>query len=175
MSNIKLSKIKLIIFGDLACGKTAMAASMTGKKSKYDLPTIGVQPFINNKEDLKLEIWDTSGSRNYIGIYTYYDTDISYYVVCVDLSKPYDEYRIRFWLEYLHITGPIMVVGTKKDKRIQNVSYESYCDENGMLYSETTINDHTSYEETLRMMIEDIERKKPPYGFCETFWKSIGF
>jgi Ras-related protein Rab-5C len=71
-------------------------------------------------ETFVFDIWDTAGQERFHSLLPMYYRSANVIVICLDLSRQYDEARLEYWLERIAIhTDPhscfTLLVGTKSD------------------------------------------------------------
>ena len=149
-------KIKLVLLGESAVGKTALALRFAEEQFnefqqfRETKPTIGVA-FLTKTVSLddtkvKFEIWDTAGQERFHSIAPMYYRGAQAAIVVYDITKEDTFERAKTWVRELQRQASsnvvIAVAGNKVDlaaKRI--VSYaeaSAYAEENSLLFMETS-------------------------------------
>ncbi len=115
---------KLVLFGDGAVGKTALAQRyLTGLFKDNTRITIGVEFHVKDIQitgtKIKLQIWDFGGEERFRFLLPSYCKGANGGIFLFDVTNPETLYHLDAWLEVLRgATGPnipILMVGTKAD------------------------------------------------------------
>jgi len=119
------TRIKLVVVGDGAVGKTCLLISFaTDKFPEEYIPTVFenyTAPMSLNGESILLHLWDTAGQEEYDRLrpLSYPGSDIV--LLCFSLAhKPsYDAIKVKWYPEIHHYVPscPYLLVGTKLDLR----------------------------------------------------------
>ena len=116
---------KVIMIGDLAVGKTSILNRFI--KNEFNnsyTSTIGVEfsaknIIIDNINECRLKIWDTSGEERFRSITKQYFKDTQGAFLIFDLTKKSTFDKLNVWLEDLNDNAPedvsIILVGNKMD------------------------------------------------------------
>ena len=116
---------KCIIIGDAGVGKSSLMANILndGFVPVYT-STIGVEygsydALINNKYNIKLQIWDTAGQETYHSITRCYYNKTSCVMIVFDITNRKSFESIPYWikkaLDYCSENISILLVGNKED------------------------------------------------------------
>lgn len=116
---------KIIITGDINCGKTSICNRHKDDKFYYNTEsTIGADyfSFLINYENkkIKLQTWDIAGNTTYREIISSYIRDMDLAVVCFSLNSPASYNSVKPWINKITSQNnnkdiPIILVGTKCD------------------------------------------------------------
>lgn len=170
--NIK--RLKFVILGDHGIGKSTLLYTYANDEyppNDVQIPTIGVDFYIktieHNSEKLKLQLWDTSGQERFMTITRTYFRDKNIILLLYDMSKISTFNRLSVWIEEINEhsnndNNDIYMIGTKKDKEIQNISKkaEEYAKEKGYKYYEISVkNDITKVKDMFEDIINDYNKK----------------
>ena len=156
MSN---KNIKIVFIGEASVGKTSICEMIKNKEFNNDIkPTIGVDFYTNIFDNVKIQIWDTSGQKNFRFIIETYLRNSSLNILVFDLSD-YDTFlSLDNFIKTLKKfnDSKIILVGNKADL-ISNIDYdevEKYVESNNLEYIEVSakINLNIDY---LKKMIND--------------------
>jgi small GTP-binding protein len=101
-SDKTVKKIKLVLLGSSAVGKTCMVQRMTYSTFNVNSsPTIGAAYTIYSVEpNIKLEIWDTAGQERFHSLLPMYARGAEIIIVVIDIEKNIDE-QILKWNKYI--------------------------------------------------------------------------
>ena len=81
-------KIKVIILGDKAVGKTLLLSHLRHRRNKpMYIPTIGVDLFTYSKSGTTLQIWDTSGSPKFNAVTRSFLRGVSLCIIVYNSSR----------------------------------------------------------------------------------------
>ena len=172
----KICQFKLVLLGESAVGKTALARRFAeGQFCETQKPTIGaafLTKTISTDDDdtkIKFEIWDTAGQERYHSILPMYYRGAQAAIVVYDITKEDTFERAKTWVRELQRQASsnivIAVAGNKVDlaaKRI--VSYaeaSAYAEENSLLFMETSaktgLNAENIFLEIAKKLPKDVE------------------
>ena len=150
------TKIKLVLLGESAVGKTALALRFAEEQFnelqqfRETQPTIGVAFLTKtvslDDKKIKFEIWDTAGQERFHSIAPMYYRGAQAAIVVYDITKEDTFERAKTWVKELQQQASskifIALAGNKVDlatKRV--VSYaeaSAYAEENSLLFMETS-------------------------------------
>ncbi len=101
-SDKTVKRVKLVLLGNSAAGKTCMVQRMTyGTFNVNSSPTIGAAYTIYSVEpNIKIEIWDTAGQERFHSLIPLYARGAEIIVVVIDIEKNIDE-QILKWNKYI--------------------------------------------------------------------------
>lgn len=101
----------------------------------FDLP---------NKQNAKVQIWDTAGLERYHALNKQYYNNASGAIICFDLTQAIDLKKIEYWVnevESAESSCKFMIVGTKSDLEVNIHTVdilEKYCSTNGHQFFQTS-------------------------------------
>jgi small GTP-binding protein len=97
-----VKKIKLVLLGNSAVGKTCMVQRMTYSTFNVNSsPTIGAAYTIYSVEpNIKIEMWDTAGQERFHSLLPMYARGAEIIIVVIDIEKNIDE-QILKWNKYI--------------------------------------------------------------------------
>ena len=101
-SDKTVKKIKLVLLGNSAAGKTCMVQKMIYSTFNINSsPTIGAAYSIYSVEsNIKVEMWDTAGQERFHSLLPMYARGAEIIIVVVDIEKNIDE-QILKWNKYI--------------------------------------------------------------------------
>jgi small GTP-binding protein len=102
INNTMVKKIKLVLFGNSASGKTCIVQRMTHNTFNYNgSTTIGAAYTIYTVEpSIKIEIWDTAGQERFHSLLPLYARCAEIIIVVIDIEKNIDEQFLK-WNKYI--------------------------------------------------------------------------
>ena len=102
INNTMIKKIKLVLFGNSAAGKTCIVQRMTYNTFNYNgSTTIGAAYTIYTVEtNIKIEIWDTAGQERFHSLLPLYARSAEIIIVVIDIEKNIDEQFLK-WNKYI--------------------------------------------------------------------------
>ena len=147
---IKRKVIKIAFLGDVMTGKT----ELLHKYLKFDdfgdkLATIGVEKLerlikLDNGEEKKLILWDTSGAERFHSIALKSIKVVNGYIIVFDLTSKKSFENVVFWLDEIKAMNncPIVLFGNKCDlnekRTIRKEEAEEFALKNNLPYFETS-------------------------------------
>ena len=172
------TKIKLVLLGESAVGKTALALRFAEEQFnelqqfRETQPTIGVA-FLTKTVSLddtkvKFEIWDTAGQERFHSIAPMYYRGAQAAIVVYDITKEDTFERAKTWVRELQQQASsnivIALAGNKSDLAINRwVQYDeasAFAEENNFLFMETS----AKTTENVREIFLAIAKKLPKDG-----------
>ena len=153
------AKLKVVVIGDAAVGKTSLALRFT--KNKFGdtyVSTIGGSfcirsLFIANKK-ICFQIWDTAGTERFKGFIPLYlrNADVALIMYDITSKKSFDD--IQQWLRVLNESAPDTIkcalVGNKSDlqewRQVTKQEAEAFADVHGLYFIETSAKSGQSVE-----------------------------
>jgi len=149
--NNKVFQFKLVLLGESAVGKSSLVLRFVkGQFLEYQESTIGAafltQTVCLNDTTVKFEIWDTAGQERYHSLAPMYYRGAQAAIVVYDITSTDSFERAKSWVKELQRQGNpnivIALAGNKVDlataRRIEQEVAQSYADENGLLFMETS-------------------------------------
>jgi Ras-related protein Rab-2A len=147
----QVQKISMVVIGDTGVGKSCLLLQFVDRRfsSVHDL-TIGVdfgsRIIELSGEKVKLQIWDTAGQESFRSIARSYYRDAAGALLVFDVTRRDTFDHLSRWLDetrqFASSNICISLVGNKADfasKRvIQREEAQSFADENGLFYIETS-------------------------------------
>lgn len=170
MSNLAPSKVKLVLLGDTAVGKTCIVQRYVNDDFTDDLnSTIGVSFLMktvsleNNK--VELEIWDTAGQETYRSILPLYYRGAAIVVLVYDITNKESLRQAKWWVKQVkQECDPgvvIALVGNKLDlaeshRDVPTEEASKYAESNGFLHIETSAKTNTNINELFKLVAEEV-------------------
>ena len=101
-SDKTVKKVKLVLIGNSAAGKTCMVQRMIYSTFNINAsPTIGAAYTIYTVEsNIKIEMWDTAGQERFYSLLPMYARGAEIIIVVIDIEKNIDE-QILKWNKYI--------------------------------------------------------------------------
>ena len=144
---------KVVLLGDSGVGKSSLSLRFCqGKFPTFHEVTIGaafLQQTIRLRDgaQIKLSLWDTGGQERFRSMSSLYYRDAAGAVLVYDCTDTASFESVKYWVSELRAKGPpsvvIAVAGNKSDaapdkKHVDPAVAKAYCDENNMLFFETS-------------------------------------
>lgn len=144
---------KLVLLGDSGVGKSSLSLRFCqGRFPSFHEVTIGaafLQQSVRLRDggQVKLSIWDTGGQERFRSMSSLYYRDTAGAILVYDCTDPSSFESVKYWVDELRSKGPanvvIAVAGNKADssaekKKVDGGAARQYCDENNMLFFETS-------------------------------------
>lgn len=82
-------KIKALLLGEKAVGKTHFVDNLRGDHSTVYMPTIGVDMFAYSKSGTDLHIWDTSGAPRFKDVVRSFFRDVSLFILVYNSQRSF--------------------------------------------------------------------------------------
>ena len=125
-------KLKLVIVGDGACGKTCFLMVFRNDEFPPDyVPTVFenyVKELTVDNKDVELELYDTAGQEDYDRLrpLSYPGSDVILVCYSIDSPNSYDNVKERWFPEVEQFCPrvPVVLVGLKKDLRDDETTIE---------------------------------------------------
>eukprot|EP01036_Dinobryon_divergens_P026520 gene26520-35186_t len=177
---------KYIIIGDTGVGKSCLLLQFTDKRYQpvHDV-TIGVEfgaRLINiDKQQIKLQIWDTAGQETFRSITRSYYRDAAGALLVYDITRRITFNHVSRWLEEMRENGnpnmTIMLIGNKSDlehkREVTTKEGEIFASVNGLTFMETSAksaaNVETAFIKTAENIYSNIKK-----GLCDTSREGYG-
>ena len=149
----KLFRIKLLVLGDSACGKSALVTRWVDGRgpSRYS-QTVGVEHTVKRhvlgpqgEFDLRINMWELSGADVFLDVRTEFYKDGQAVILCFDPSNPTSFQSLPKWLNEIKEHGagtqlPTILVATKSDqatsRKVSEHEAREWAQQQGFLYSE---------------------------------------
>ena len=122
--------VSLVVVGDGSVGKSTLILSYGNDKYTDATGTTFRDIFWNNitynGHDVKIKIWDTAGQQEFRAMNDEVFKEAHCFIICFDLSSKITlDNAFAYWQKELKLRGqkntPIVLCGTKKDKRDMNL------------------------------------------------------
>jgi small GTP-binding protein len=168
-SKPKMSKIpKICLIGDSAVGKTSIINRFVKDSFAETQPSIGAchnrkKVYLQNNEELDVEIWDTAGQERFKSIVPMYYKGSKAIIIVFDITNNESFDGARKWIEDLknhNHTAILSLIGNKVDlQESRKVSYEIaklYSVQNNLLYFEVSAKLNHNVHEAFMSVIEKI-------------------
>lgn len=160
--------LKCIFIGDACVGKTSFCSKLC--KNSYSLSymsTIGVDFFtkiINiNNENIKLQIWDTTGQEKYNSITTSFYRNAKFIFLMFDLTNYKSFFNLKKWLReidyYCNDNIKKVIIGNKSDLKsvISNTEINDFCRDYNISYYLCSVKDDIIEHLLIRILNEHFE------------------
>jgi Ras-related protein Rab-5C len=144
-------QFKLVLLGESSVGKSSLVLRFVkGQFLDFQDSTIGAafltQTVCLNDTTVKFEIWDTAGQERYHSLAPMYYRGAQAAIVVYDITSSDSFARAKNWVKELQRQGNpnivIALAGNKvdleEDRKISTESAQSYADDNGLLFMETS-------------------------------------
>jgi len=142
---------KYIILGDAGVGKSSLLMQFTERRSQSEMePTIGVEfgarTVVIDREQIKLQIWDTCGAEMFRAIVRSYYRESAGVLLVYDVTRRESFDNISMWLEEVkkHNHGNLtaILVGNKCDRgserQVSAEEAQAYAEQQGIMFIETS-------------------------------------
>jgi small GTP-binding protein len=144
---------KIVLLGDSGVGKSSLSLRFCqGRFPSFHEVTIGaafLQQTVRLRDgsQLKLSIWDTGGQERFRSMSSLYYRDAAGAILVYDCTDATSFESVKYWVDELRSKGPpnvsIVVAANKSDqppekKQVDSGQAKSYCEQNGMLFFETS-------------------------------------
>ena len=164
---------KIIIIGGAGVGKTCILNRFCHNEF-YPLPisTIGIDFKIRtielDGEKFKLQIWDTTGSEQYLSITTPYYRGAMGIILVYDVTNEKSFENVRNWIQRIELNSSTGVetfllgnkCGMKEERKVSKEEGEELAVEYGMKFMEIDAKSSTNIEEAFFTLVRDIRSKK---------------
>eukprot|EP01111_Echinosteliopsis_oligospora_P014729 TRINITY_DN561_c0_g1_i2.p2 TRINITY_DN561_c0_g1~~TRINITY_DN561_c0_g1_i2.p2 ORF type:complete len:212 (-),score=69.65 TRINITY_DN561_c0_g1_i2:1732-2367(-) len=175
MNNNKIFQFKLVLLGESAVGKSSLVLRFVkGQFLDYQESTIGAafltQTVCLNDTTVKFEIWDTAGQERYHSLAPMYYRGAQAAIVVYDITS-YDSFdRAKKWVKELQRQGNpnivIALAGNKVDlaskRTVEIEEAQSYSDENGVLFMETSAKTAANVNELFVAIAKKLPKTQAP-------------
>eukprot|EP01138_Halocafeteria_seosinensis_P005225 gb/GECG01005342.1/.p1 GENE.gb/GECG01005342.1/~~gb/GECG01005342.1/.p1 ORF type:complete len:378 (+),score=63.06 gb/GECG01005342.1/:1-1134(+) len=165
--------IKLLLLGDQGVGKTSLMLRYAEDKFQNSMmPTMGVdyktQYMDVENQQVKCQIWDTAGQKNFHVITQAYYRGAHGIVLVYDVSDPEEKSfkNVKYWMDNIHQHSTPntykVLVGNKVDSKHRQVSTErgaAAAKEYDMPFFETSAKDGTNVVDTFHTLAAQIVKR----------------
>ena len=168
-----LPKYKLIVIGDVNCGKTSLIRCLLrpDQSHKVSTPTIGVDFAVYRSSTCALHCWDVSGDPRFHNLIGMYSRDTDVILLLYDLTNSHAFGSIqKYWLPFLedHPNTPVFLVGNKSDlvssSNILQIQCERLASESGyhhhIVSSKTGCNVKALFDD----IIKEVQDRDPKHN-----------
>jgi small GTP-binding protein len=172
--------IKIVLLGDSGVGKTTIVTKYsTGLLPEVSQPTVGAAFVTKNTEingkKYSLLIWDTAGQELYRGLAPMYYRNAVIAIITFDLTREATFNSASYWLKELKENSEedviVILCGNKCDIEEKGKhSGETFAQENGILYCETSAVTGVGIDRLFQMAIMAYEKQ---VGATETMNSEI--
>eukprot|EP01117_Protostelium_nocturnum_P010224 TRINITY_DN3667_c0_g1_i1.p1 TRINITY_DN3667_c0_g1~~TRINITY_DN3667_c0_g1_i1.p1 ORF type:complete len:205 (+),score=53.80 TRINITY_DN3667_c0_g1_i1:151-765(+) len=175
MNNTKLFQFKLVLLGESAVGKSSLVLRFVkGHFLEFQESTIGAaflaQTVCLNDTTVKFEIWDTAGQERYHSLAPMYYRGAQAAVIVYDITNHESFERAQEWVKELQRQGSPNIVmalaGNKVDleanRRVSIEEAQAFCDENGLLFMETSAKTATNVNELFVAIAKKLPKQQQP-------------
>ena len=170
--NIDYDKIlKCIFIGDASVGKTSLCKKLCG--TEFPLlyqSTIGVDFFVKiinvNNENIKLQIWDTTGQEKYKSITTSFYRNARFIFYMFDFTNFRSFNNLKNWVDqvnfYCDLNYKKVVIGNKSDLKsvISKLEIENFCNEYNIKFYSCSVKNDNIEELIYNILTENLEVSK---------------
>lgn len=147
----ELVKVKVVVVGDMAVGKTSLSVRFTEQKydNKY-VQTVGASFYVRAVElkgkKIIFQIWDTAGQERFRSLVPMYLRDAGIALLVYDVTDTDSFHHVKDWLKELRTSAPedaiLTLIGNKIDlvpkKKVHSKEAEDFACEKGMKFYETS-------------------------------------
>ena len=173
-----MNKIKLILVGEGAVGKTSIIAQFKDKQFKEEyLMTVGndkvIKELVIENEKITLEIWDTPGQNEYNAVNKIFMKNSKISIIVYSIIDTNSFKKLDIWLENVKKVNKNheMIIGIAANKsdlfekaQISKEEGENYAKDKDILFFETSAKDYKSIEKLFisltKFYLEKNKKKK---------------
>ncbi|KAK4491518.1 hypothetical protein RD792_002269 [Penstemon davidsonii] len=161
---------KLVLLGDVGAGKSSLVLRFVkGQFIEFQESTIGAAFFSQtvavNDANVKFEIWDTAGQERYHSLAPMYYRGAAAAIIVFDITNQASFDRAKKWVQELQAQGnPNMVMalaGNKSDLLDSRKDAQTYAQENGLFFMETSAKAATNVNELFYEIAKRLPRVQP--------------
>lgn len=162
-----MKSFKILVIGEGAVGKTSIATRYTtGAYKESHLMTLGANFMLKDikmgDRKIRLSIWDTAGQEKFRKIVETYYAKAHGIVLVFDLNQKRTFDELEYWLGVAKEKVPDakkILVGNKLDladvsREVETASAQTYADEHGMPYFESSAKLNANISEVFGKMAE---------------------
>ena len=164
-------KLKLLLIGDTAVGKTCMILKYTDDKfPEAHISTIGVEYkshiLKTDKYKITLNIWDTSGQERFRSITKSFFTNTNGVLFVYDITNLKSFENVKNWIKDSEMFGKYdsILCGNKLDlnnkREVQFDTLKEYGIKQKMPVIETSAKEGTNIKEAFKMMVDQILKER---------------
>tara|TARA_B100001121_G_C18693475_1_gene624042 strand:+ start:3505 stop:4095 length:591 start_codon:yes stop_codon:yes gene_type:complete len=157
--------LKCIFIGDAYVGKTSLCKKLCQNNFPLSyMSTIGVDFFIKiisiNDENIKLQMWDTTGQEKYNSITTSFYRNAKFIFLMFDLTNYKSFYNIKNWLKeidyYCDDNIKKVLIGNKSDLKstINENEINDFCYNYDILYYSCSVK-NDNIEDLMKTILND--------------------
>jgi GTPase SAR1 family protein len=175
-------KLKMVIGGAAGSGKTSFLDGKASPNVEFNNLGVSFRPIeciVNNGDSYQFICWDPNVKERYRFLFPVFCRGVSCAILCFDVSDHKSFEELKFWIKVVRKNGiitnykiPIVLVGTKNDLNIQEVTDDEVhnlieqFDLDGIFFVSIYDKDLKQKKETIfKILIEQIE----PYYQIEDF------
>lgn len=170
------TKVKLVLLGDTAVGKTCIVQRYVNNDFTDDLnSTIGVsflmKTVLLGERKVELEIWDTAGQETYRSILPLYYRGAAIVVLVYDITNKESLKQAKWWVRQVKqecdADVVIALVGNKYDlaeqgkRDVTDTEAAKYAESEGFLHIETSAKTNYNIDKLFELVAEKV---KPGQG-----------
>ncbi len=173
-----MNKIKLILVGEGAVGKTSIISQFKDKQFKEEyLMTVGndkvIKELVIENEKITLEIWDTPGQNEYNAVNKIFMKNSKISIIVYSIIDKNSFKKLDIWLENVKKVNKNheMIIGIAANKcdlfekaQISKEEGENYAKDKDILFFETSAKDYKSIEKLFitltKLYLEKNKKKK---------------
>ena len=161
-------KVKIIVIGDSAVGKTALVRKwlhldypITQQSPTYGAGCLENEVYVNEKMQ-KVQVWDTAGEEKYRSMAPIYGRGACGVLIVFDVTNRSSFENINEWISSIDSIGsvPIVIIGNKVDlpnRVVTREEAENFCKEhsNGDIqYSESSAETGFGVDDSFMKLLE---------------------
>jgi len=171
----KIFQYKLVLLGESSVGKSSLVLRFVkGQFLDFQESTIGAafltQTVCLNDTTVKFEIWDTAGQERYHSLAPMYYRGAQAAIVVFDITSSESFEKAKSWVSELQRQGSpnivIALAGNKCDlankRAVQTTTAQSYADENGCLFMETSAKTNANVTELFVAIAKKLPKTQAP-------------
>jgi len=170
--------VKVVFIGDSGVGKSNFITRLVNNEfNRESKTTIGVEFSVKNikigNDDIKVQIWDTSGQERYRTITSAYYRGSNACIIVYDITNRKSFENVKYWIgelsNCLNIKNTcLLLVGNKTDLNLaRTVSInegKEMAKEYGALFFETSVLNSSNVNEAFNEIIRTVHKQNKKYG-----------